>query len=64
VECDSGVGEPRSVTSLVASSVQVGCGWLWGLMEEVRKVRLTLAFLPLISIIVAIRCNTHYIIVI
>jgi hypothetical protein len=36
-------------------------GWLWGLMEEVRKVRITLAFLPLISIMVSIQRNIHYI---
>jgi hypothetical protein len=54
VECGSGVDGLRSVTSLAASGVQVVCGQVGGLTEEVRKVRLTLAFLPLISIIVSI----------
>jgi hypothetical protein len=62
VECDSGVGELCSVTSLVVSYVLRG---LWmlvgGLTEEVRKVRIALAFLPLISIMVSIQCNIHYI---
>jgi hypothetical protein len=58
------VNELHSVTALAVSDVLRGCGLVMGLTEEVRKVRLTLAFLPLISIIVSIRHNAHYIIVI
>jgi hypothetical protein len=50
VECDLAVNEPHSVTALVVSDVLRGVGWMWGLTEEVRKVRIALAFLPLISI--------------
>jgi hypothetical protein len=59
VECDLGVGEPRSMTVLVASYV-LRCQASWGgLTEEVRKVRIALAFLPLISIMDSIQHNVH-----
>jgi hypothetical protein len=48
-ECGSVVGGRCSVTALTVSDVLM-CKASWGLMEEVRKVRITLAFLPLISI--------------
>jgi hypothetical protein len=47
-----------------AGSEQCSWGWLavyGGLTEEVRKVRIPLAFLPLIGIMVSIRRNIHYI---
>jgi hypothetical protein len=37
VECDSGVDGPCSVTSLVASSVQVGCGLVVGVNRRGQK---------------------------
>jgi hypothetical protein len=54
VECSLGVGGLCSVTALTASYVLMYEGWYGGLMEEVRKVRIPLAFLPLISIMVSI----------
>jgi hypothetical protein len=62
VECDSTVNGLPSVNDTGSEQCSRGM-WagLGGLTEEVRKVRLTLAFLPLISIIVSIRRNTHYI---
>jgi hypothetical protein len=51
--------------TLAVSSVLIGVGSkMGGLTEEVRKVRITLAFLPLISIIGSIQCSIHYVIVI
>jgi hypothetical protein len=64
VECSSVVGGLCSVTALTASYVLM-CKASWGgLTEEVRKVRIPLAFLHLISIMGSIRRNIHYVIVI
>jgi hypothetical protein len=54
VECSSDVGGLCSVTALTASYVLMMKASWGGLTEEVRKVRLSLTFLPLISIIVSI----------
>jgi hypothetical protein len=46
VECDSGVVEPRSVTSLAASYVLRVMDAGWGVDGRGQKSEVTLAFLP------------------
>jgi hypothetical protein len=46
VECGSGVDGLHSVTSLVVSGVQVGCGLVVGVDGRGQKSEVTLAFLP------------------